>query len=157
MNKKLIYFFAIIVVILIITGAIAFKLAKDDICKKENRELTFSEWFNGYNFSHKSILVGMGSGIAFGFIDNFGLFYGMNILEKYLAKLPGGNYTSILGAYGNTFSNTISTFLSTFVGNIIMMKSGITATPIWSNAIGVIIGCLIGISLPTLVFKTKLK
>ena len=55
--------------------------------KLENgeEELSFIEFINnGTSVSLKQIIIGMSFGMIFGFIDNFGLWYGMDYLDPYL-------------------------------------------------------------------------
>jgi len=49
---------------------------------------SFSTWLNGENLSFTSVMVGFGSNIIFGFIDNFGLFFGSNFLDEWFLMLP---------------------------------------------------------------------
>jgi len=94
------------------------------------------------------ILVGMIGGIIFGIIDNAGLWFGLSALEplfiKKLGVAPGSNE---MAAFGNLFSDGLGAFLGTFAGVIMSEYTGIELdeSPIWVDAIGVIIGCYIGI------------
>tara|TARA_A100001015_G_C14816626_1_gene642959 strand:- start:140 stop:598 length:459 start_codon:yes stop_codon:yes gene_type:complete len=97
-----------------------------------------------------NILVGMASGMVFGFIDNAGLFLGMDVLDPFLSKSP-----LIKAGQGNTFSDVIGTFLGTFIGLYIKNETGIDDSPIWADALGVFIGCLIGVYLPSLITGKK--
>lgn len=102
------------------------------------------------NPSMKSILVGMSSGMVFGFIDNAGLFFGMNALDPYL---PGGPLSK--AGYGNTYSDALGSFLSVFIGNLIQKSTGINNTPMWAESVGIIVGCLIGIYIPSMITGKK--
>ena len=127
------------VILIIVTGIIAYNTEK-----KNNPELSVSEFLSFSPFpSLKSIMTGMTSGLVFGFIDNAGLWFGMDALDPYL---PGGALTK--AGYGNTFSDFLGSFLGTFAGIIIKNVTGITDTPLWSDTIGVVIGCLLGIFIP---------
>jgi hypothetical protein len=90
-----------------------------------------------------SILTGMVANIVFGVIDNGGLFFGMSALDPFL---PKGELTR--AGLGNTMSDGLGAFLGTFSGIIIKSITKIDDTPIWSDAIGIIIGCLIGLYVP---------
>jgi hypothetical protein len=90
-----------------------------------------------------SILTGMVANIVFGMIDNGGLFFGMSALDPFL---PKGELTR--AGLGNTFSDGLGAFLGTFSGIIIKSITKIDDTPLWSDAIGIIIGCLIGLYVP---------
>jgi hypothetical protein len=76
-------------------------------------------WFNGDTVTFKTIVVGMGSNVIFGFIDNAGLFFGGCYLDEIFEKLPGGKDGNICAGYGNTFSDTLGMFLGTFFGSIL--------------------------------------
>ena len=89
-------------------------------------------------------MVGMASGLVFGFIDNAGLFFGMDKLDKFLPGSPGSH---VKAGFGNTFSDFIGAFLGTFVGLYIQNYTGINDAPIWADAIGIVIGCIIGVLL----------
>ena len=51
-------------------------------------------WFNGI-LDLKHIVVGMGSFIIFGFIDNAGLFFGGCYLEEVFQLLPGSKDANV--------------------------------------------------------------
>ena len=57
--------------------------------------------------------------------------------------------------YGNTFSDFLGSFLGTFAGVIIKNITGVTDTPIWSDTIGIVIGCLLGIYIPSAITGKK--
>lgn len=93
-----------------------------------------------------SIFTGMFANIIFGIIDNGGLFFGMSALDPFL---PEGELTR--AGLGNTFSDGLGAFLGTFSGIIIKSITKIDDTPVWSDAIGIIIGCLIGLYVPKMI------
>lgn len=97
-----------------------------------------------------SILTGMAANIVFGMIDNGGLFFGMDALDPFL---PAGELTR--AGLGNTFSDALGAFLGTFSGIIIKSVTKIDDTPLWSDAIGIIIGCLIGLYVPKYITGKK--
>ena len=97
-----------------------------------------------------SILTGMAANIVFGMIDNGGLFFGMDTLDPFL---PDGELTR--AGLGNTFSDALGAFLGTFAGIIIKSVTKIEDTPLWSDAIGIIIGCLIGLYVPKYITGKK--
>lgn len=109
---------------------------------------SFSTWLNGENLSFTSIMVGFGSNIIFGFIDNFGLFFGSNFLDEWFLMLPGSDDANVFAGYGNTYSDLLGTFMATFLGTIIVDLTKNESSPIWGDAAGIIIGCLIGIIVP---------
>jgi len=113
--------------------------------KKNNPDGTLKTFFNGKDMTSKSILVGMASGLIFGFIDNFGLFMGMSVLDPLLKKLPFAKDPNVFAGYGNTFSDLIGAFLGTFGGLLIAESYKTYEYPIWAEALGIFIGCLVGI------------
>tara|TARA_B100001094_G_scaffold331530_1_gene400193 strand:+ start:196 stop:693 length:498 start_codon:yes stop_codon:yes gene_type:complete len=145
-------FLIVILVAIGATGYASFKVWKDKqeklnkkLSENEKLPLTFKQFMNGSDNSKMAIIVGMASGVIFGFIDNFGLFTGMSILDPILKKLPGASDPNVFAGYGNTFSDAVGAFLGTFGGRIISDKLNKDEYPIWTEAVGIIIGCLIGI------------
>lgn len=49
----------------------------------------------------------------------------------------------------------LGTFLGTFVSIILQRSTGIGETPLWANAIGIVIGCLLGILVPKLILRNS--
>ena len=136
-NEKLINLLLICVLLICISGYFAYRSEL-----KKNPKLTMSE-FIGINPrpSFKSVMIGMASNLAFGMIDNGGLWTGMDALDPFL---PGGHLTK--AALGNTFSDGLGAFLGTFCGIIIknnMDKEDKITPPMWSEAVGIIAGCLL--------------
>ena len=113
---------------------------------------SFIDWINGsdkdgvFTPTTKTIMVGMVYGIVFGFIDNAGLFFGMDALDKYFRKYS--NDDKVIAGMGNTFSDAIGSFAGSFAGDIIKKQTQVDKTPMWSEAIGIIVGCLLGIVIP---------
>jgi hypothetical protein len=94
-------------------------------------------------FTFRSLILGMVSAMVFGFIDNAGLFFGMDALDPYL---PGGPLTK--AGWGNTFSDGIGAFLGAFIGKIVSVSTGFEGGPIYGDFVGIIIGCILGIYIP---------
>lgn len=115
---------------------------------------TFGSWFNGGALSWNSILLGFGSGLAFGAIDNSLLLFGISTLDSLFQRLPGGTDAKINAAYGNAFSSSISGLGAAFVGQVIVDKSGVAQTPLWSQALGILLGGLVGILIPSLIMQS---
>ena len=109
---------------------------------------TFWRWMNGSEVGWGNVLVGMTSGVVFGFVDNAGLFMGMEILDDLFRTLPFGNEEKPRSGYGNTFSDLVGAFLSTFIGRYIQYATNITDYPMWAEAVGMFVGCLLGIFVP---------
>lgn len=144
------------VLIISLAAYVSFRTCKKnkfENCEKD--ELTFGAWFNGDSVDMKSILVGMTSGVVFGFVDNAGLFLGMDQLDSLFQRLPLGHEANVKAGYGNTFSDMIGAFLSTFIGRQIVYKTGVTEYPMWSEAIGIVVGCLLGIFIPRMIISPK--
>lgn len=141
-------------VLILFFGQLSYKVANDEHKQKNPNapDLSVMKFLNSGidNPSIKSILVGMSSGMVFGFIDNAGLFFGMDALDPYL---PGGALTK--AGYGNTFSDALGSFLSVFVGNLIQKSTGVQNTPMWAESAGIIAGCLIGIYVPSMITGKK--
>lgn len=134
-KRRLVQFLSVCLCLIILFGAIAF------YCDKQKSVLSF---LGIRPFpSLMSILTGMAANIVFGIIDNGGLFFGMDTLEPFL---PKGELTR--AGLGNTFSDGLGAFLGTFAGIIIKSMTKINDTPLWADAFGIIIGCLIGLYVP---------
>jgi len=96
------------------------------------------------------MLVGMVSGIIFGIIDNVGLWFGMSALDPYFTKVMGiPKGSNEAAGYGNLFSDGLGAFLGTFIGIIVSEYTQVDQdeAPIWVDAVGVVIGCYLGIQI----------
>jgi hypothetical protein len=103
---------------------------------------------SGPTFNTKGILVGLVSSTIFGMIDNGGLFFGMSALDPIL---PGDEIEK--AGWGNTFSDFLGAFLGTFIGIFVKNMTGVEDTPIFSEVVGILIGCVLGIYIPKLLLK----
>lgn len=90
----------------------------------------------------------MGGNLVFGFIDNAGLFFGISYLEEIFSLLPGNADANVVAGYGNTYSDFLGAFLGAFVGKLLRDVTKVNDSPIWAEAIGVVIGCVFGIIIP---------
>jgi len=97
-------------------------------------------------YTLKEILVGMSSSFVFGFIDNGGLFFGMDALDPFL---PGGTITK--AGVGNTYSDALGSILGSFIGGSIENYTGLKYAPLWAQSVGLVLGCLVGILVPRLI------
>ena len=123
---------------------IAFRVVNNKKLEKGEPKLSFLEFVNnGSSVSMKQIIIGMSFGMIFGFIDNFGLWYGMDYLDPYL---PGGNLTK--AGYGNTYSDFIGSTMGTSISIILNTLYPVEDAPIWVNSFGIILGCLLGLYIP---------
>jgi len=98
--------------------------------------------------------VSMVFGIIFGFIDNAGLFFGMEALDPYVSKVSKD--PKVAAGIGNTFSDVIGAFAGSFAGSIVtsMAKAQIGDCfegPMWAEAVGIFFGCGLGIVIPKMI------
>lgn len=139
---RLAKFLMICLILIVVVGVIAYHF-------NDNKNIL--SFLGVYPFpTLASILTGMAANIVFGMIDNGGLFFGMDTLDPFL---PDGELTR--AGLGNTFSDALGAFLGTFAGIIIKSVTKIEDTPLWSDAIGIIIGCLIGLYVPKYITGKK--
>lgn len=122
----------------------------------------------------RSIYAGLMLGLTFGFLDNWGLFYGMSNLDPLfyyigsnvisaVAKSPstGTNdvdhiikvhaaIMDVMSGLGNTFSDLLGILVGTAALEI--AKAGLGVTPeMWSlDLIAIVLGCLFGAFLPAI-------
>jgi len=148
---------------------------------KTDKVIYFSEYIGVSGYTAKQVGIGMMTNIIFGFIDNFGLFFGMDSLDDFLnfdknIKLEnnvkqqlgaGPSFEAIDGLYnnptdlsalrtagwGNTFSDFLGAFVGNAVGDIAATLSGVDRTPIISEIVGIVIGCVLGIFIPAAMKK----
>lgn len=133
--QDLALFLAICLILILIFGAIAYGVSDSS---------SVLSFLGVYPFpTVLSILAGMMANIVFGIIDNGGLFFGMSALDPFL---PEGELTR--AGLGNTFSDGLGAFLGSFTGVMIKSLTKIEDTPLWADAFGIIIGCLIGLYVP---------
>ena len=163
-------------VLIVATGAMAFSVRKcdldepppsfvgdamlegegDDGTSKKAHCPSLEAWLD-QDTSAKSILVGAATGAAFGLIDNTLLWVGMSSLETLFARLPGGTEPNVLAGYGNAFSSIVSAFVSTFIGRWIadVTDVDVDKSPLWAMAVGILLGCIVGIVVPSLLFRRR--
>lgn len=120
--------------------------------KKQNPQ-TFIEFLNvGKKLTLKNVSIGLIFGIVFGFLDNFGLWMGISVLENYM---PGGVKTK--SALGNTYSDfigaTIGSAISILAVEIFDYDND--DTPLWVNTVGILIGCILGMMAGRLITGKK--
>ena len=134
--------------VLIVLALVVFDISERTRAKHENRKPKTIYEIIGFSskYDTEHVVVGMISNLIFGFIDNGGLFFGLDALDPFL---PGGEL--IKAGLGNTFGDTLGAFLGTFIGGSVANFTQIDDTPLWANVIGVIIGCLLGVAVPALI------
>lgn len=137
--QKLIITFAVFLGIALVFFAIAIGIA---IASGEWRGIM---WFLNGNrkFTLTAMIVGLSSAAVFGFIDNAGMFFGMDALKPYL---PGGQYTQ--AGWSNTVSSVIGSLISTAVGVILKLVVKFEGGPIYSDILGILSGSIAGIYIP---------
>ena len=104
--------------------------------------------FTGKDATVSGFLVGLVSSVIFGMIDNGGLYFGMSALDPIL---PGDDLEK--AGWGNTFSDFLGGFLGTFIGILVKNLTKIEDTPLYSEVIGIVIGCIFGIYIPKMIKK----
>ena len=143
-HKNLIILLLGTIILIFVSTAWAFNTVNNKKLENGEEEVSFVEFINnGKTVSLKQILVGMSFGAIFGFIDNFGLWYGMDYLDPYL---PGGNLTK--AGYGNTYSDFIGSTMGTSISIVLNTLYPVEEAPIWVNSLGIILGCLLGLYIP---------
>ena len=96
--------------------------------------------------------VSMVFGVIFGFIDNAGLFFGMDALDPHVKKVSKDS--KVAAGIGNTFSDVVGAFAGSFAGSVVtsIFKEQIGGDcfegPMWAEAVGIFVGCIIGIVIP---------
>ena len=110
----------------------------------------------------KGIVFGMIVGIIFGFIDNAGLFFGMDVLEGYFPVANWRDTETVIpkdselqrAGLGNTFSDALGTFLAVFVGMLALNTNNMALEDVslFSEFVGIILGCLLGVYLPYAIY-----
>ena len=143
-HKNLIILLLGTIIMIYLSLTLAYKIVNNKRKENGETELSIMEFINnGKTVSLKQILVGMSFGMIFGFIDNFGLWYGMDYLDPYL---PGGNLTK--AGYGNTYSDFIGSTMGTSISIVLNTLYPVEEAPIWVNSLGIILGCLLGLYIP---------
>ena len=134
--------------IILLVGFACYTYLKNHYQEKENREFTVTEFINGVDGMPplKNILVGMVFGLVFGFIDNAGMFFGMDALEPFL---PREGF--VAAGIGNTYSSVLGAFLAAFLSNVIKISTGVDTVPVWSDAAGIVVGAILGIYIPPII------
>ena len=143
-HKNLIILLLGTIIMIGISVYAAYNVVNSKRLERGEKELTFTQFINNDSkVTLKQVLIGMSFGMIFGFIDNFGLWYGMDYLDPYL---PGGNLTK--AGYGNTYSDFIGSTMGTAISIILNTLYPVEEAPIWVNSLGIILGCLLGLYIP---------
>jgi hypothetical protein len=143
-------------ILLCIIAGIILQQSEKKAAERENRKpKTFIEilGMTSEKSTPEKIMVGMASNFIFGFIDNAGLFFGMDALDPYFPAAKWGSKTQ--AGFGNTYSDALGSFLGTFIGGSIENYTGIKDTPLWAEVFGIIAGCLFGVFVPRVILGDK--
>ena len=102
--------------VILLVGTVCYIYLRNHYRENENKEFTVTEFINGTDGMPplKNILVGMVFGLVFGFIDNAGMFFGMDALEPFL---PREGF--VAAGIGNTYSSVLGAFLAAFLIDLI--------------------------------------
>jgi hypothetical protein len=106
----------------------------------------FWKFMNGPKPTRVDMTVGLAFGLIFGFIDNAGLFFGMDMLDPLMRQFTDNDLA--LAGFGNVFSDTFGASFGTFLGIIIQNATGFGEAPKWADMIGVFAGTLLGVLIP---------
>jgi hypothetical protein len=143
MNKTIIEFILFNLILFIIFLYVTFHYHNSHLTKQKKKPMTFIEFLNNSKKtpSFKNIILGLVFGIIFGFMDNFGLWMGVDKLEKFM---PGGLLTK--AALGNTYSDLLGAIIGTCISIIAQdtFDYDNDNSPIWLNTVGIVLGCLLG-------------
>ena len=114
--------------------------------KNEKEYVSLHKIINRDNLTLRAIFIGSIFGFVFGFIDNAGMFFGMDALEPFL---PSEGF--VAAGIGNTYSSILGAFLAAFLSNVIKIGTGVDSVPVWSDAAGITVGAMLGIYLPPII------
>ena len=96
-------------------------------------------------YDSESVIVGLITGLTFGFIDNLNIYIGLHSLEKYFSSQPPILRAGLAG----TLSSAISIYVSGSISAILRDQLGFHGSvSVNAQVIGTILGCLLGIYLP---------
>ena len=138
------------ILLIVIVGALCYMYLKRHYKETKGREFTITEFINGVDGMPplRNVLVGMVFGMVFGFIDNAGMFFGMDALEPFL---PAEGF--VAAGIGNTYSSVLGAFLAAFLSNVIKISTGVESVPAWSDAAGILVGAVAGIYIPPIIIE----
>ena len=128
---------------------------------------TFSDFVGWPTEKHlHTVMVGLLLGFVFGFLDNFGLFYGMDVLDPLFYKFASVTMLShtkdsperlhkladgMMNGLGNTFSDLLGILIGTAVLQTANASFNVNAGNFWPmDFVAIILGCLVGAYLPAL-------
>jgi len=107
-------------------------------------DYTFNRYLNGKDLSYVTVLVGMSGFFVTGFLDNFLLSCGSINMFELFENIIGGTDANVAAGYANMYADSFGTFISTFLSILLIKLTEVQETPIWSNFLGIFVGCLLG-------------
>jgi hypothetical protein len=148
MTKKPFLFISFILIFIFSLSIITYSIQNIKY-KKENggKHMPFFTFFNGADrLPHwHDIIFGMTFGLVFGFLDNMFLFLGIDSLKELMP-------TSLVlqAGLGNTISDFIGAITGTYMAVIAkeLFYYDDDLSPVWTTAVGITIGCLLGLYIP---------
>jgi hypothetical protein len=104
----------------------------------------FVHFLNGdHGLSFKTFILSMLAGVAFGIMDNAQLFLSVDAIAPFL---PAGVITA--AGWSNAYSDVMGTFFVSYIDRILLVVFSFHNGPIYGQAIGVFIGCMVGLYVP---------
>lgn len=150
MNLIIFNFIFFNLVVFILCFYVAFKYHNFKLKSTKQQTVTFIQFINNSKKmpSLNTIGVGLIFGVIFGFLDNFGLWMGIDKLNKFL---PGGLLTK--AALGNTYSDLLGAIVGTCISTMAKDKFNYDedSEPIWANTVGILLGCFLGMFIGKLI------
>ena len=143
------------ILLCIISGIILNNTEKNIAKKKGLKPKSFNEilGLNKEIFTTKKgfykISIGLISSFIAGFISNFHLFFGINIMNKFFLDK---NFDSrVQAGISNIYCNIFGSILGLFIGNSIKNHTGIIDTPLIADLIGITLGSITGLIFPKII------
>ena len=153
MFKKVTIFIFVNIILFTVMLVSSYSIHNYFLKKRNKKEVSLVNFLNSGNLpSFGSLFIGLTFGIIFGFLDNFGLWMGIDVLKEYM---PGGELTK--AAWGNTYSDFIGATIGTFIASMAndIFDVDVDDQPIWLNTVGIFIGCILGMNVGRLVTGKK--
>ena len=146
--RKIVLVGALCLALVLASGAWAFSVRHDP------GTTSLDDWLDADD-SARSAIAGLVAGLAFGCIDNVLLVAGISALDTVLVRLPFGEDPTVVAGYGNAISGVVSSLVSTFVGRGVAdaMSVDLGRAPLWSTAVGFLVGGLVGVVGPRLLLR----
>lgn len=154
-TRPFIIFTIIYIIIIIAFGIVAYQLEKKKLAD-QGKQIDIRDFLNNNNkLSPRVVIIGLIFGIIFGLMDNVSLYFGIDGFGDYLREKFGMSDIEVAG-YSNTYSGVLGVTLATFaviISSYYYPDVNQSNRPVWSNTIGFLIGAIIGIYIPKLIFR----